>query len=140
MKIEKLSKTDYFIYLYEINNQEIETIKNILKKLPKRININGYYRAQIIKKKIGVFLKLIRLEDSYYDNTLDFRFINRDENIYFKTKNIDLLTYFEKVIYYNTYYYGLLDNELDNSKIMNIIEFGSFVLENANLLKKGIRI
>ena len=36
MKIEKISKTDYFIYLYKCTSSEIEDIKQELKKSSKK--------------------------------------------------------------------------------------------------------
>ena len=128
MKIERISKTDYFIYLfhYDFNKDLMEEIKKKLKQIQKRYHLKGYYKVVIIEKNIGIFLKLILIDSSSYQDTLNFRFVFIDENIYYKTKEYDVINNHLEILYQGEYYYILVDS-INN--VLPLIEYGRFVLK-----------
>ena len=128
MKIERISKTDYFIYLfhYDFNKDLMEEIKKKLKQIQKRYHLKGYYKVVIIEKNIGIFLKLVLIDSSSYQDTLNFRFVFIDENIYYKTKEYDVINNHLEILYQGEYYYILVDS-INN--VLPLIEYGRFVLK-----------
>lgn len=128
MKIERISKTDYFIYLfhYDFNKDLMEEIKKKLKQIQKRYHLKGYYKVVIIEKNIGIFLKLVLIDSSSYQDTLNFRFVFIDENIYYKTKEYDVINNHLEILYQGGYYYILVDS-INN--VLPLIEYGRFVLK-----------
>ncbi|MBQ9018897.1 MAG: hypothetical protein IJ097_01120 [Bacilli bacterium] len=129
MKIEKINATDYKIYFYKtklLKDNLIDDIKDIIKKLQKRLKLKGFYRVIVLYKNIGLFFQLIRLEDSFYKNTLDLKIEIRDnDDVYFKTKDYFLIKDFAQVKYFDGYYYCLVDECFD--EILEKVEFGDFI-------------
>lgn len=132
MKIEKVSETDYKLYIYfnDINQLNMgEKIKIIIKKLQKKLKLKGYYKVIACSKEFGLFLQLIKIEDSLYRNTLDLRIItDNDLDIYFKTKDYFVIKTLNTIKYYDKYFYGLVDNSFD--KILEKVEYGEFIFGN----------
>lgn len=129
MKIEKVTETDYKLYIYskilDKNNFSNE-IKAFIKKVQKRLKLNGFYKVVTCFRKCGVFLHLVKIEDSFYKNSLDLRIVMDDDaDIYFKTDDYFIFKDISTVKYYDGYYYGLVDDSFD--KVIEKVEFGDFV-------------
>ena len=139
MKIEKISDSDYKIYVFDNydENDIVNFVKNIIKKMQYRLNIKGFYKVIVTVKKIGLFLKLVKLDESYYKDTLDLKIIF-DNNIlvYFKTKDFFIINDFNNIRFLDGYYYVLIDNSFDN--IIDKIEYGEFIFDNTNFINNGI--
>ena len=139
MKIEKISDSDYKIYVFDNydGNDIVNFVKNIIKKMQYRLNIKGFYKVIVTIKKIGLFLKLVKLDESYYKDTLDLKIIF-DNNIlvYFKTKDFFIINDFNDIRFLDGYYYVLIDNSFDN--IIDKIEYGEFIFDNTNFINNGI--
>lgn len=128
MKIEKISDGNFKIYIYiKQNCDDLEKeIKKIIKKLQKKLKINGFYKVICIEKKYGLFLELIKVEDAYYKSTLDIRVIfDKESKVYFKTKDYFLLDNRFEINYLDGYFYGLADYFGD--KLLEKVEFGDLV-------------
>ena len=129
MKIDKVSETDYKIYMYNFNIDEkniTEEIKLIVKKLQKRLKLKGFYKVISAIKKCGLFLEVKKIEDSFYRDTLDLRIIvSKDMDVYFKTIDYFLIEKMNVIKYFDKYYYALVDDFFD--EIIEKVEFGDFV-------------
>lgn len=128
MKIEKENETDYKIYLFSIKIDELnlmDDIKEFISKIQKILKLNGFYKVIVCLKEIGCFIKMIRLEDSFYKNTLDLKIERSYEDIYFKTTDYFLVKDLSLVKYLDGVYYGLVDDSFD--EILEKVEFGDFV-------------
>lgn len=129
MKIDKVSETDYKIYMYNFNIDEKninEDIKLIVKKLQKRLKLKGFYKVISAIKKCGLFLEVKKIEDSFYRDTLDLRIIvSKDMDVYFKTIDYFLIEKMNVIKYFDKYYYALVDDFFD--EIIEKVEFGDFV-------------
>ncbi len=129
MKIDKVSETDYKIYMYNFNIDEKninEEIKLIVKKLQKRLKLKGFYKVISAIKKCGLFLEVKKIEDSFYRDTLDLRIIvSKDMDVYFKTIDYFLIEKMNVIKYFDKYYYALVDDFFD--EIIEKVEFGDFV-------------
>lgn len=126
MKIRKLNDTDYIIYLF--SRLEKDEIKNKIKSIQKRLKLSGFYRVKIVNKNIGCFIKLIKLDNSFYKDTLDLKIEEVDEDIYFVTSDYFTVKEFYTIMYYDGMYYCLVDDSFD--KILEKVEFGDFVFSN----------
>ena len=130
MKIERINDTDYKIYYYEkpINNNTIyDDIKILLKRLQKRLKLNGFYKVIVTNKKIGLFLKLIHIDDVFYKNSLDLKIEINNDNIYYKTEDYFLINNSKEIRYLDEYYYCVVDEDFD--EILEKVEFGDFIFE-----------
>lgn len=127
MKIERVNNTDYKIYYYRDIIEE-KDIKELIKKIQKRLKLNGLYKVIVIKKKIGLFLELKRLEDTFYRNTLDLKIEVRDSNVYFKTTDYFIIKDLSLVKYKDGIYYCIVDDSFDG--ILEKVEFGDFIFGN----------
>ena len=124
MKIKKLSDTDFQIYLCG----NIYDTKEIIKQVQKLLKLQGFYKVVVVFKDIGIFLKLIKLDDSFYKDTLDLKIENRDEDIYFKTDDYFIISNLSRILFLNGKYYGLVDGSFD--EILEKVEFGEFILDS----------
>lgn len=139
MKFEKINETDYKIYLFNFCfNDNAEEIKKILRKLQKSLNLCGFYKVYVCNASVGLFLRLRKLDDSFYKDTLDFKIVFLDCEIYFKTKDYFIVSDCLSVYYYDNYYYALVDNSF--SDIVNKIEFGRFVYGEEILFNDAFKI
>lgn len=130
MKIERINDTDYKIYYYEriINNNTIyDDIKILLKRLQKRLKLNGFYKVIVTSKKIGLFLKLIHIDDVFYKNSLDLKIEINNDNIYYKTEDYFLINNSKEIRCLDEYYYCVVDDDFD--EILEKVEFGDFIFE-----------
>ena len=124
MKIKKLSDTDFQIYLCG----NIYDTKEIIKQVQKLLKLQGFYKVVVVFKDIGIFLKLIKLDDSFYKDTLDLKIENRDEDIYFKTDDYFIISNLSRILFLNGKYYGLVDGSFD--EILEKVEFGELILDS----------
>lgn len=130
MKVERINDNDYKIYYYEsiISNDTIyEDIKILLKKLQKKLKLKGYYKVVVNNKKIGLFIQLIHINDTFYKNNLDLKIEINNDNIYFKTKDYFLIYGNSLIKCDDEYYYCVVDDSFD--KIIEKVEFGDFIFE-----------
>ncbi len=125
MKIQKLNNTDYIIYIF--SRLELEKIKETIKSIQKRLKLNGFYKLLVIDKSIGTFIKLTKLENAFYKDTLDLKIEKVDCDVYFKTDDYFIIKDISHVMYNDKEYYGLVDDSFD--KILEKVEFGDFVLD-----------
>ena len=128
MKIEKINETDYKIYYY-INNLDEKNlyndIKELIKKIQKKLKLNGFYKVIAINKKIGLFIELKRLEDAFYRNTLDLKIDIKEDNIYYKTNDYFIIKNMPNVRYKDGMYYCIVDDSFE--EIFEKVEFGEFI-------------
>ena len=141
MKIKKISDTDYIVYLFNIkidNNDIYDKVKEVIKNIKKVLRINGFYKVLVYTSKVGMFIKLIKLDDSFYKNTLDLKIELVDDDIYIKTNDYFVIKKLSKIVYFDGEYYGLLDDSFD--KIFEKVEFCEFMLasEIDEVLKVGL--
>lgn len=127
MKIQKLNNTDYKIYFYQYEEGKslYDDCKDVIKKLQRRLKLKGFYRVLVFPSKLGLFLQLIKLEDSLYKNILDLKIEIKEENIYFKTKDYFLIKDYSPINYIDGEYYCIVDESFD--EILEKVEFGEFV-------------
>lgn len=125
MKIEKINNTDYRIYYYKDRIYENSDIKELIKKIQNRLKLEGFYKVKVIKKKIGLFLELKRLENSFYNNTLDLKIEIVDSDVYYKTTDYFVIKDLHDISYKDGIYYCIVDESFDG--ILEKVEFGDFV-------------
>ena len=141
MIIKHLNDTDFKIFIFnKISRDLTDEIKDIIKKLQKKLNLKGFYKVIVISKSVGVFLKIIKLDDSFYKDVLELKIDIRDCDLYFKTKDYFIISSLSKVVYYDGYYYGLVDDYFD--KVIEKVEFGEYVLEYdiCNILSNCVEV
>ena len=130
MKVERINSKDYNIYYYEkeiSNNNIYDEIKVLLKKLQKRLKLNGFYKVIVNNKKIGLFISLIHINDSFYKNNLDIKIEISNDNIYYKTKDFFIINNCNDIRYNDEYYYCIVDSSFND--ILEKVEFGEFIYE-----------
>lgn len=134
MKIEKINETDYKIYYYKNKLDEkslYNDIKELIKKIQKKLKLNGFYKVIAINKKVGLFIELKRLEDTFYKNVLDLKIEIKDDNIYYKTTDYFLIKDLRDIRYKDGMYYCIVDDDFD--EILEKVEFGDFVFDLDNI-------
>lgn len=142
MRIEMIDFDNYVIFLNNVylnkidfNNKEEITkyIKKFIFSINYKLNINGFYKVYVFcNKKIGMFIKLIKIEDNLYVNNLDLRIIvNINCDFYYKTDNYYTIPSNCVVRYYDNNYYCLID---DNFNVIDCCEYGDYIFGD-NLLK-----
>lgn len=128
MKIEKINDTDYKIYYYGniIDERSLYSdVKELIKRVQKKLKLNGFYKVLVTNKKVGVFLELKRLEDAFYKNTLDLKIEVRDNDIYYQTTDYFIIKDMPDIKYKDGMYYCIVDESFD--EILEKVEFGDFV-------------
>ena len=128
MKIEKISNTDYRIYYYKSIFDEkslYNDIKELVKKIQKRLKLSGFYKVTVISKKIGLFLELKRLEDSFYKNTLDLKIEVKDAEVFYQTTDYFIIKNLSNIKYKDGMFYCIVDDSFD--EVLEKVEFGDFV-------------
>ena len=129
MKIERINNTDYKIYFYKsklLKDSLIEDIKELIKDLQRRLKLKGFYKVIVFYKEVGLFIQLIRMEDSFYKNTLDLKIEIRDnDDVYFKTQDYFVIKDSSQIRYFDGYYYCIVDECFDD--ILEKVEFGDFI-------------
>lgn len=134
MKIEKINETDYKIYYYKNKLDEktlYNDIKELIKKIQKKLKLNGFYKVIAINKKVGLFIELKRLEDTFYKNVLDLKIEIKDDNIYYKTTDYFVIKDLCDIRYKDGMYYCIVDDDFD--EILEKVEFGDFVFDLDNI-------
>ena len=121
MKIYKLNDGNYKVYYYKDNDE----VKEIIKRIQKRLKLNGFYKVLVINKKIGLFIELKRIEDNFYKNTLELKIDIKDSDVYFKTKDYFVIKDLSNIRYKDEMYYCIVDESFD--EILEKVEFGDFV-------------
>lgn len=129
MKIEKIGDTNYKIYYYgSINTDSLyDEVKNLIKRIQKRLKLKGFYKAIVVNKNIGLFIELKRVEDSFYRNTLDLKIEIKDFDVYYKTTDYFIIKDLSHVKYKDGMYYCIVDESFDD--ILEKVEFGDFVFD-----------
>ena len=130
MKIERINDTDYKIYYYknEIDENAIyDEVKCIVKSIQKRLKLHGFYRIIVVYKKIGLFLILKMLEDTFYKDTLDIKIEIKDLDVYYKTTDYFIIKGYSNIRYKDGMYYCKVDSSFD--KILEKVEFGDFIFD-----------
>lgn len=127
MKINRLNDNDYKIYYYKSINEKslYDEVKEIIKKIQKRLKLKGFYNVIVIKKKIGLFIELKRFDNNFYKDTLDLRIEIKDNNVYYKTTDYFIIKDEPNVEYKEGMYYCIVDDSFD--EILEKVEFGDFV-------------
>lgn len=128
MKINKINDTDYKIYYYKSSISEeslYDDIKELIKRIQKRLKLKGFYKVLVIIKKIGLFIELKRIEDSFYKNTLDLKIEVIDSNVYYKTTDYFIIKNLSNIRYKDGMFYCVVDDSFD--EILEKVEFGDFV-------------
>lgn len=135
MKIDKIDIHNYNIYVY----YDLDDIEEFIVSLKDKLKLQGFYKVYICNKKYGLFIQLVYLEEAFYADTLNLKIVELDDmKIYFKTEDYYLIKDFNKVYYYQNYYYVLIDDLVFD--IYKMIEFGEFIFGDllVNILKYGI--
>ena len=129
MKIEKINDTDYKIYYYKsIDNKSLyDEVKELIKKIQKKLKLKGFYKVIVINKNIGLFIELKRIEDSLYRNTLDLKIEIVDSEVYYKTTDYFVIKNYSNIKYKDGMYYCIVDDSFD--EILEKVEFGDFVFD-----------
>jgi hypothetical protein len=127
MNINKINDTDYKIYYYKniIDNDLYEEVKRIIKNIQKKLKLNGFYKVLVIKKKIGLFIELSKMNDTFYKNTLELKIEVKDNTVYYKTTDYFLIKDSTEVRYKDGMYYCVVDDSFE--EILEKVEFGDFV-------------
>lgn len=140
MKFWKINDTDYYIYDYtsKISKEEIyHDIKEIFQRIQKKLKLKGYYHVIVTRKKIGVFMQIVLLENSFYKDVLDLK-IEEDDTceIYFCTEDYFQVCKSPSVLFLEDKYYVLVDDDFDY--LPEQTEFGEFVFSSSmkNILTK----
>ena len=149
MKIEVLDKNNIYIFInsmyisnIDLNSKEdiITFVKRLIIKYHKRLNMKGFYKVVVYtNKKVGLFIDALKLDDSLYRSSLDLKIIvNMNEEVYFKTKEYNILPN-NKNYYYNNYFYCNVSN-INN--IIKIVDYGDFIYgdELYNIKNKLINV
>ena len=130
MKIDKINETDYKIYYYSSKIDEkslYSDIKELIKKIQKRLKLNGFYKVITINKKVGLFIELKRLDDSFYKDSLDLKIEIKDTDVYYRTSDYFIIKDFPDIKYKDGMYYCIVDESFD--EILEKVEFGDFIFE-----------
>ncbi len=143
MKINKINDTDFILYNYSFTINEDSSyndIKQFFKKYQKRLNLRGFYRVVVCIKKIGVFMKVIQIDESIYKDTLDLKIeIRNDIDVYYKTEDYFIIDHCRDIYYYDKCYCCRVDDSFD--KTLEKVEFGEFIFDiDENIIRKGIKV
>lgn len=149
MNISKIGESDYLIY---INGKYLEKeavltkedignlVKEKLYKLKDKLFLKGFYKVIVfLNQKIGMFLEILKLEDTSIYKSLDLRIIiNEDAVFYYKTLDFFLIKDCNSLRYFDGYFYCLVDDKFD--ELLEKVEFGNFIYGDKVIimLKKGI--
>lgn len=149
MKIEMYGKDNYKIFINRkyMNNVDfllrddiVKFIKEYLFRLKQRLKLCGFYKIKVfLQDKIGVFLDVIKLDESEFYHNLDLRIVVYfDEKIYFETDDYFLIDSYNDRRYFDGYFYCLVDAKFD--KLLEMVEFGRFIYgkEVNNLLNNSV--
>lgn len=128
MKITRINDTDYNIYYYKSIFDEkslYDDIKELVKRIQKRLKLKGLYKVIAINKKIGLFLRLERVDDAFYKNSLDLKIEIKDSLVYYQTTDYFVLDGLSNIRYKDGMYYCIVDSSFDD--ILEKVEFGDFI-------------
>lgn len=127
MKINKINETNYKIYYYKSINDKClyDEVKRIIKSIQKRLKLSGFYKVLVIKKTIGLFIELKRMDNSFYKDTLELKIDIKDSNVYYKTEDYFVISGLSNVKYIDGLYYCIVDDSFD--EILEKVEFGDFI-------------
>lgn len=133
MKIEKINDTDYqllFSSTFVSEEEILAFVKNVFQDYQKQLKLKGFYQIIISNRTFGLFLQIIKVNDSYYKDTFDYRVVFDDEsNFYFQTKDYFVVEQCQYIYYFDEYFYALVDDSFD--EILEKVECGRFVLESS---------
>lgn len=148
MNIKQIAKDNYKIFINKLifngdlkeKESIIDFVKEFILKKRKVLNLRGFYKVLVyVNKNIGMFIDMVKLEDSSYFNNLDLRVIvNNDSEVYFETEDYFLIANGKDIRYLDGKFYLLVDEFF--YKIIRNEEFGRFIYgEDAiNVLANGM--
>lgn len=136
MKIEIGGKGIYKIFInkeylrkIDLDNRDsiVKCVKDILCRLKIRLGLSGFYKVKVFPhNKIGLFLEVIKLDESEYSNSLDLRVVvYMDERFYFETADYFIIEKFNDKRYMDGMFYCQVDENIDD--IYAMVEFGRFI-------------
>lgn len=136
VRIRKISNEVYEVFIndgfvqdeiYDSKDNIINFVKNIMISLKKKINIYGFCKVKVyLKKEIGIFLEIIKFDDSISSSTFDIRvLIMDDDKFYFETEEYDAIKDCNDIRYKDGLFYCIVD-DLFNS-VLEKVEFGNFI-------------
>jgi len=141
MKIEKTSNSNYKIVIFKmINDNVFSFVEKLIINFKNKLNLHGFYKVLVTSNNFGVFIELIKIDDSYYKDTLNLKISNGDSDIYFKTDDYFSLDDKNKTWYYDGYYYSLVDDSYN--ELIKMADFGNFVFgeDIFKLLEQAVEI
>jgi len=136
MKIEIFGKDCYKIFInkeyvknIDIKNRDelVKYIKEFLCKLKIRLYLHGFYKVKVFpQEKVGIFLDVIKLDDSDFSSNLDLRVvIYMDEKFYFETNDYFIIEECNDKRFLNGLFYCVVDDQFN--EVLNYCEFGRFI-------------
>ncbi len=141
LKIQRIHTDDYIVYDYSnkiARDSVYYDIKNLFQTYQKKLLLRGFYHVKVYFHKIGVFIKIIKIDDSIYEDTLDLKIDIIDEfSLYYETKDYYHINEYEPIYYYKNSFYVLVD---ESFPIFDKIEFGNFIIEDEKKIQDGILI
>ena len=136
MKIEMCGKDIYNIFInreylkgkdYSVKEDIVKVVKEIIFKLRGRLGLRGFYKIKVFPQKIiGIFLEVIKLDETEFSNSLDLRIITyMDEKFYFETDDYFKIANCNDKRYIDGHFYCVVDDNFD--LVLEKVEFGRFI-------------
>lgn len=136
VRIRKISNEVYEVFIndklvddvvYDKRDELINYIKDKMTKIKDRINIYGFCKIKVYYKKgIGIFLEVIKFDDSVSTTVLDLRvLIMENEKIYFETEDYEIIKNCNDKRYMDERFYCIVDDSFD--LVLEKVEFGNFI-------------
>lgn len=151
MKIEMINNEYIDIYINPYNFKNIhvlnkdsilESIKDHLLIINNRykLYLSGFYKIKAyFNKKAGLFLNVIKIDDSDFSNDADFRIILfQNEKFLFEVEDYDIIETIPKKIFYKDKFYVDID---DIENINSLIDMGKVIYgdDAKEVLEKGYK-
>ena len=125
--------------IYDSKDRLVEFIKERITTWKSKLKLYGFCKIKAyFKRKVGLFLEIIKFDDTVNSSTLDLRIIiMQNEKIYFETENYEMIRYYNDKRYKDGLFYCVVDDSFD--EILEKVEFGSFIYgkEVINLLNNS---
>ena len=131
MKIEKIGNCDYQIMIsnsFLKEEDSISMIDRFLSFFSNKMKLKGFYRIVVFSRFFGLFFQMLKVDDSYYKDSFDYRIVfDYDSCFFFQTEDYSVVESCHTIYYHDGYYYGLVDDSFDG--ILEKVEFGCFIME-----------
>lgn len=136
MKIEMCGKDIYNIFVckdyvknidYFVREDIVKCVRDIIYKLKLRLGLRGFYKIKVFPQgKIGLFLEVIKLDESDFSSSLDLRIVvYMDEKIYFETDDYYKIENCNDKRYLEGSFYCIVDDDFE--PVLEKVEFGRFI-------------